>query len=237
MATILLIETATSVCSVGLLKDNNIVALRESRIKNSHAALVTVFAEEVTKEAGITFDDIDAFAVSKGPGSYTGLRIGVSTAKGFAYATNKKLIAVNSLQSLSAGMVKAVEDEGENPENMLFCPMIDARRMEVYAAVYNNKSEELKPTEAVIIDENSFADLLKNNIVVFAGDGAEKCKPVLGDNKNARFLQTELFPSAKYMAPIALQRYLNNLFEDVAYFEPFYLKDFVAGIPKVKGLR
>jgi tRNA threonylcarbamoyladenosine biosynthesis protein TsaB len=237
MATILLIETATSVCSVGLLKDDTVVALRESRVKNSHAALVTVFAEEVVKETGISFDDIDAFAVSKGPGSYTGLRIGVSTAKGFSYATGKKLIAVNSLQSLSAGMVKAIENEGGNPEKMLFCPMIDARRMEVYTAVYNSKSEELKPTGAVIVDENSFSDLLKNNIVVFAGDGAGKCKPVLENKANARFLQTELYPSVKFMAPLALQRYKNNLFEDIAYFEPFYLKDFVAGIPRVKGLR
>ncbi len=237
MATILMIETATSVCSVGLVNDDGDLFLKESKVKNSHAALVTVFADEVLKEAGITFAGVDAFAVSKGPGSYTGLRIGVSTAKGFAYATGKKLIAVNSLQSLAAGMADAVKSEGKDIENMLFCPMIDARRMEVYAAVFDAGIEEVKPTEAVIVDENSFSDLLKNNTVVFAGDGAAKCKPLLEHNDNAIFLVKEIFPSAKYMAKLALQRYTGNLFEDIAYFEPFYLKDFVAGISRVKGLR
>ncbi len=236
MATILIIETATSVCSVGLCKEGEVILFRETQIKNSHAALVTVFAEEVLHEAGLTFQEMDAFAVSMGPGSYTGLRIGVSTAKGFAYATGKKLLAVNTLQSLSVGMIQAVENSGKNPQKFLFCPMIDARRMEVYAAVYDVHSKEIAPTKAMIIDENSFGDFLKTNKVCFAGDGADKCKPLLQHQANALFLEN-IFPSAANMASLAEARFNKGLFEDVAYFEPYYLKDFVAGIPKVKGLR
>ena len=237
MPLLLLIETATSVCSVGLAKDGEIIALRQSSVKNSHAALVTVFAEDVVKEADISFNDIDAFVVSKGPGSYTGLRIGVSTAKGFAYALSKKLIAVNTLQALAAGMKTQMEKEGGNPENFLFCPMIDARRMEVYTALYDSRLKEIKATEAVIVNENTFKELLNKNKIVFAGDGAAKCKPLLEKNVNARFLNQDVLPSAKYMVKIAEQRFAGNLFENTAYFEPFYLKDFVAGIPKVKGLK
>ena len=233
MAHLLLIETATRVCSVALSVDGKVVGLRESHVQNSHASLVTPFSEEVVKEAGLTFNDIDAFVVSKGPGSYTGLRIGVSSAKGFAYATGAKLIAVNTLQSMAAGMAEKTKG---NTEEMLFCPMIDARRMEVYAAVYDAAGKEIKPTGAVIVDENSFAGLLENNRVVFAGDGMEKCKPLLSQNKNALFLD-DFYPSASYMVNIAEKLYKTGNFEDVAYFEPFYLKDFVAGIPKVKGLR
>ncbi len=233
MPRLLLIETATRVCSVALSVDGKVIAIKESDVKNSHASLVTPFSEQVINEAGLTFDNIDAFVVSKGPGSYTGLRIGVSSAKGFAYATGSKLIAVNTLQSMAAGMAEKIDG---NAEDMLFCPMIDARRMEVYAAVYNAAGKEIKPTEAVIVDENSFALLLENNRVVFAGDGMEKCKPLLSQNKNALF-QDDFSPSAAYMVPIAEKLYKDGNFEDVAYFEPFYLKDFVAGIPKVKGLR
>ncbi len=233
MARLLLIETATRVCSVAFSEAGIIKSIRESHVQNSHASLVTPFSEEVVKEAGYDFSDIDAFVVSKGPGSYTGLRIGVSTAKGFAYGTGKKLISVNTLQSMAYGMAQKA---GETAEELLFCPMIDARRMEVYAAVYNAGMEEILPTQAVIVDESSFADLLKNNKVLFAGDGAAKCKPLLSKNKNALF-SDGFFPSATHMAAIAEKKYRNGQFEDVAYFEPFYLKDFVAGIPKVKGLR
>ena len=236
MATILLIETATSVCSVALCKEGKVVSFRETQIKNSHSAVVTVFAEEVLREAGLTFQEIDAFAVSMGPGSYTGLRIGVSTAKGFAYATGKKLLAVNTLQSLSMGMMQAVKNSGKNPQEFLFCPMIDARRMEVYAAVYDVHAKEIAPTKAMIIDENSFDNLLKSNKVCFAGDGAAKCKPLLQHQPHALFLE-KVSPSAANMASLANERFNRGLFEDVAYFEPYYLKDFVAGVPKVKGLR
>ncbi len=236
MAVILLIETATAVCSVGLSIGGKIIAIRESQIKNSHASLVTVFSREIISEAGISFNDIDAFAVSKGPGSYTGLRIGVSTAKGFAYATGKKLLAINSLQSIAMGMVKRIVDKKKDPKNMLFCPMIDARRMEVYTAVYDFQGNEIIKTEAIVVDKNSFSELLNKKQMCFAGDGALKCKSLLKHKRNTTFLD-DIFPSTSYMAALAEKRFNNNLFEDVAYFEPFYLKEFIAGISKVKGLR
>jgi tRNA threonylcarbamoyladenosine biosynthesis protein TsaB len=231
LAVILNIETATKVCSVTLAVDGEVKAIRESHVANSHAELVTIFSEEVIKEAGIGFNDLDAVAVSKGPGSYTGLRIGVSTAKGFCYALDKPLIAVNTLHAMAAGMIKLTGDD-----SFLVCPMIDARRMEVYAAVFDTELNEIKATEAVIVDEHSFEDLLKDHQILFAGDGAPKCKDVLSHQKKA-FFNNEFHPSAAFLAPLAEQKFLNKAFEDTAYFEPFYLKDFVAGIPKVKGLR
>lgn len=231
MAIILNIETATKVCSVTLAVDGKVKSIRESHVANSHSELITIFSEEVVKEAGLDFKDLDAIAVSKGPGSYTGLRIGVSTAKGFCYALDKPLIAVNTLHAMAAGMIPLTGDE-----SFLVCPMIDARRMEVYAAVFDHTLNELKATEAVIVDEQSFGDLLKNHKILFAGDGAPKCKEVLSHQKNA-FFDDHFHPSAAYMATLSEQKFGQSDFEDVAYFEPFYLKDFVAGIPKVKGLR
>ncbi len=232
VATILNIETSTRVCSVSLSVDGRTVSIKESFVKNSHAENVTVFSENVLKEAGLEWNELNAVAVSKGPGSYTGLRIGVSTAKGFCYALDKPLIAISTLQAMAAGMV----DQTESPDDYLFCPMIDARRMEVYAAVFDADLNVIKKTEAVIVDENSFADLLHSNKMIFGGDGAEKCKAVLNHQKNAAFYD-DFFPSSAYMTQLAEQKYIRQEFEDVAYFEPFYLKDFVAGIPRVKGLK
>lgn len=231
MAVILNIETATKVCSVALAVNGSVQSIRESHVANSHSELITIFSEEVIKEVGIGFHDLDAVAVSMGPGSYTGLRIGVSTAKGFCYAIDKPLIAVNTLHAMAAGMINLTGDD-----SFLVCPMIDARRMEVYAAVFDHSLKELKATEAVIIDEHSFEDLLKDHKILFAGDGAPKCKEVLSHQANA-FFNDEFHPSARHMAPLTEQKYDRKKFENVAYFEPFYLKDFVAGIPKVKGLR
>lgn len=231
MAVILNIETATKVCSVTLAVDGVVKSIRETHVANSHSELITIFSEEVIKEAGIAFHDLDAVAVSKGPGSYTGLRIGVSTAKGFCYALDKPLIAINTLKSMAAGMASLSHEE-----NLLLCPMIDARRMEVYAAVFDTSLNEIRVTEAVIVDEHSFGDLLKDHKVLFAGDGAPKCKDILSHQKNA-FFNNEFHPSTLYMTPLSEQKFRRKEFEDVAYFEPFYLKDFVAGIPKVKGLR
>jgi len=230
---ILNIETSTQVCSVALAVDGKVVSIRESYVKNAHAESITIFSQEVLTESDLSFDRLDAIAVSKGPGSYTGLRIGVSTAKGFCYALNKPLIAVNTLQALASGMKEEVVD---STDDFLFCPMIDARRMEVYTAVYDHKLDEIQETKAEIINESSFSDIIAKNKIIFAGDGADKCKPLLGRDPNTIFIDN-FRASASFLCELAEQKFNNQEFEDVAYFEPFYLKDFVAGISKVKGLK
>lgn len=226
MALILNIETATTMCSVSLAKDGKLLAVKELNGDYSHAENLTLFIEDVVKQANIKLADIDAVAVSKGPGSYTGLRIGVSTAKGLCYSLNKPLIAINTLTSLASGISATVDRQ-----KSLLCPMIDARRMEVYCAVYDISINCIKETAAEIIDEHSFAHLLEKNQVIFFGDGASKCKTVLSHNKNAIFVD-DVVPSAKNMITLSEQAFQNKQFEDVAYFEPFYLKDFVAGKKK-----
>jgi len=235
---ILNIETSTRICSVALAVDGKVTAIQESAIENSHARQITVFAEQIMFQTGMNFQDLDAVAVSKGPGSYTGLRIGVSTAKGFCYSLDKPLISVGTLRSLANGMIQKFKAEGKQPEDFLFCPMIDARRMEVYSAVYDSHLREVREIKAEVIDENSFAGFFQQNkSLVFLGDGAEKCRDVLSKaSENAVFLE-EFLASAAYMAPLAEEKFRNGDFEDTAYFEPFYLKDFIAGIPRVKGLR
>ncbi|MBA3971218.1 MAG: tRNA (adenosine(37)-N6)-threonylcarbamoyltransferase complex dimerization subunit type 1 TsaB [Bacteroidetes bacterium] len=385
MALILNIETATTVCSVALARDGVLLSLKEINGDYSHAENLTLFIEEVLSEVGIKIAELDAIAVSKGPGSYTGLRIGVSTAKGLCYSLDKPLIAVNTLQHLSLALSEGegMDSAGNNPryyttdklnwstsiinakehrknpteaesiiwENLrakklnhkfrrqhpigkyivdfvcverkliveidgkihesqleedavrteqlnelgfkvirytneqvisgidevigsikveldaaesflfsrerhgidseltlrnvhsslsfgegrgevLYCPMIDARRMEVYCAIFDAQGNEVKPTTAEIIDEYSFLDILKTNKVVFFGDGSAKCKETFSKNSNAVFID-DVVPSAKDMIKLSEQAYKNKQFEDVAYFEPFYLKDFVAG--KKKG--
>lgn len=222
MALILCIETATSVCSVALVLDRQVISLRESTGEYTHAENLTVFMDEVLKEAERKPDDVHAVCVSKGPGSYTGLRIGVSAAKGFCYALDKPLLAVNTLFS----MCREVHQPGA-----LLCPMIDARRMEVYCAVYDQSGQEVKPTSAMIITENSFSDLLTAQKVCFFGDGAGKCKSLLSGHPNAVILD-DVHPSAKNMAVISQEKYEKKEFEDTAYFEPFYLKEFIAGKKK-----
>ena len=233
MTLILSIETATPVCSVALTKDNKIIGIKESDQKNSHSEIVTVFIDELMKENKLVFSDLDAVAVSKGPGSYTGLRIGVSTAKGLCYALDIPLISVNTLQSMAAGMTKQYNQTKELPT--LFCPMIDARRMEVYCAIFDNNNHEVRKTKAEIIEPDSFKTYLETNQVIFFGDGAAKCKEVI-KHPNVVFL-VDIHPSAANMTEIANQKFQKNQFEDVAYFEPFYLKEFIAGVPKVKGLK
>ncbi|MFW0717938.1 tRNA (adenosine(37)-N6)-threonylcarbamoyltransferase complex dimerization subunit type 1 TsaB [Pedobacter sp. N23S346] len=227
MAKILQIETATQVCSVALSIDGKTVIVKEESGQNIHASNVTLFIDEVVKAAGLTYQDIDAVAVSKGPGSYTGLRIGVSTAKGLCYALEKPLIAIETLEMMAAGFLI------ENPEyNGLICPMIDARRMEVYTSVFNSSLEIIEPTSAKIIDETSFADLLLQNKITFLGDGAAKCAETL-HHPNAGF-SDQNFNAARNMSVLANNAFNHGHFEDVAYFEPFYLKDFVVTQPKKK---
>ena len=357
MSIILGIETATKICSVAISDDEKLLAIKEEGGAYSHAEKLTVFIQDVLKQAGKSLQDIDVVAVSKGPGSYTGLRIGVSTAKGLCYALGIPLIAVDTLQAMAkntppnlpngegmpryyttdsqmwslllenakkhrkkpteAEMVlwkflrakqlgykfrrqhpvdkfipdfvciekkliievdgkihnfQKEEDEirteilnengfkvirfkneeimcnidevvlkiiaqlkslpsGEMKRGLLFCPMIDARRMEVYTALYDENNNLVEHITAKIIDEHSFADRLKSNKILFFGDGAEKCKEILSKNPNAIFSDLGM-PSAKTINEIALQKYNKNVFEDVAYFEPYYLKDFIATTAK-----
>ncbi len=229
MPLILNIETATQVCSIGLSEGNKLLAVRESHEKNIHAASVTVFTEEVLREAGRKMQDIEAVAVSMGPGSYTGLRIGVSAAKGMCYALAIPLIAVPTLQAMALRARSAMEGDA------LLCPMIDARRMEVYTAIFDQNVREVRPTEALIIDDQSFDRELEKNTICYFGDGAEKCRDIL-DPLGMIYLP-DIYPSAREIALLAAEKFTESRFEDVAYFEPYYLKDFIAGKPKVKGLQ
>lgn len=225
--TILFLETSTKVCSVALGQNGKVISLKESSDeKFSHAENLTVYIEEVCQQAKVSLKEIDAVAVSKGPGSFTGLRIGVSTAKGLCYALNKPLIAINSLESMAVGCIN--RQSSVISRQSLFCPMIDAKRMEVYCAVYDEELNEIKKTSAEIIDGNSFSDLFKKNKIIFFGDGSEKCKSprVLGAHPNAIFIDN-VNPSAQFMIPLAEKSFAENKLEDLAYFEPFYLKDFV----------
>ena len=223
MGSILNIETATKNCSVSIAKNGAILAIKELNNGNySHAEVLHPFIVDILKEAELSVKDIDAVAVSKGPGSYTGLRIGVSAAKGFCFAFDKPLISVDTLTSLSRYISI---DKG------IIIPMIDARRMEVYSAVFNNKNERIRDIKAEIIEENSFIEYLENNKVYFLGDGAQKCKSII-NHENAIFIDDK-FPSAKEMAQMSFYKYQKSDIENVAYFEPFYLKDFVV-IPEKK---
>ncbi len=220
---ILNIETATKNCSVSISKENEIIALRElNEGRFSHAEKLHSFILETVREAGVAMQDLNAIAISKGPGSYTGLRIGVSAAKGLCYALDKPLISVSTLES----MAHAVSlKKGE-----LVVPMLDARRMEVYSAVFDAHYKQVRSIQAEIIDDNSFSEELSKGLVYFAGDGAEKCQVHI-EHENAIFVK-DIYPSAREMAHLSNDKYQAGDFEDVAYFEPFYLKDFVAGTPK-----
>ena len=216
---ILNIETATKNCSVALAKNGETILCKEiSELGYSHAEKLHVFIEEICNENSIQLKDLQAIAVSKGPGSYTGLRIGVSAAKGLCYALDIPLISVDTLAVLASQAVSIAK------ENELVVPMIDARRMEVYSSIFNNKLEKTREIEAQIIDENSFASIENN--VYFIGDSSEKAKAVL-TKSNFIFSDEIVYPSAKDMSAISFQKFLNKDFEDVAYFEPFYLKDFL----------
>jgi tRNA threonylcarbamoyladenosine biosynthesis protein TsaB len=229
----LCIESATPVCSVALLDEKGVLDEKSSSEKNAHSRVLTVFIQELFRTHKVDVGMLSAVAVSKGPGSYTGLRIGVSAAKGLCYAGSIPLIAVNTLDSMAAGMIRL--KGSEYPKNVLYCPMIDARRMEVYSALFDATGKEVRETQAEIIEPSSFETELKDHPMVFFGDGAEKCSSLITSG-NANFI-SGFQHSASHMADRVLDKYSHNQFEDVAYFEPFYLKDFVAGVPKVKGLR
>lgn len=233
MPLILCIETATAACSVALGRDGCPAGQRLSLEKNAHSKILNILIDELLQEANLKYSDLSAVAVSKGPGSYTGLRIGVSTAKGLCYALDIPLIAPDTLHCMAAGMI--VSDFGL-PDNALFCPMIDARRMEVFTAVYDKSLNIVIPVNATIVNHNAFADLDPERPVYYFGDGAEKCIPVLSAKPNWQFVQG-FVNAASHMIPFAETCFHISHFEDVVYFEPWYLKDFIAGKPNVKGLR
>lgn len=234
MSLILCIETSTHICSAGISRQGKIQALKESSEKNIHAASITLFVKEVCSQAGVSMDELDAVAVGMGPGSYTGLRIGVSAAKGFCYGLGIPLIAVPSLQAMAYGAISAIRKTGRCLDDHLFCPMIDARRMEVYTALFNSEYQEVRGTEAIIIAEDSFGEELKNNTIYYFGDGADKCRYIL---RHERMIFLEgVYNSAANIALLADLKFRQGAFENLAYFEPFYLKDFIAAKPRVKGL-
>ena len=219
---IILIETSTSLCSVALSENGAITAYRESSAPKAHASLTAVFVQEVLAERGLALSDCDAVCVSKGPGSYTGLRVGVSTAKGLCFGSGKPLVAVGTLDTLVA--------QADNSQFRFIIPMIDARRMEVYSAVFED-SRQITETTPVIVDENSFSEYLEQGPCLFIGDGAGKCADVIR-HQNAHFCQCN--PKASAMLHPAMEALNEKRFEDVAYFEPFYLKEFVATVSKKK---
>ena len=225
---ILLLETATDSCSVALSENSNIIAEKYINQPKAHASLLARYICDILEENNLTMEDCSAVAVSKGPGSYTGLRVGVSCAKGLCYGASKPLISVCTLATIAQMALDNNLYTGEG--DFLIVPMIDARRMEVYTANFNSKGEQLTPVEAKILDKTSYAAELAAGPVLFTGNGAEKFKELVGDNPNAFFAPQE--PHAAGMRVIAANKLEAGEFEDNAYFEPFYLKDFVAGKPK-----
>jgi len=224
MSIVLAIESATKNCSVALIKDGEIIALQEEYNDSfSHAEKLTVFIETVFKQTNISPNKIDAVIVDKGPGSYTGLRIGVSTAKGITYGLSIPLYSIGSLETLYWQAVKLY------PGYEYYIPMIDARRMEVYTQVFDSKGKVIEEVNAKIIDASSFNQYENNKVLIF-GDGAEKCQTTLPLN-NAFYI-TDLHPSSQGMNVVVENKIKKNEFEDNAYFEPYYLKDFIAGKPK-----
>lgn len=217
MAIILNIETATTNCSVAVARNGETLALKEDYSQGfSHAEKLHLFINDAIKESNLTTETLDAIAVSKGPGSYTGLRIGVSTAKGLCFGLNKPLISVPTLTSL-AHQVKVADG--------IIVPMLDARRMEVYSAVFDSNYKQVRDTEAQILDETSFSRYLSQGKVHFIGTGVDKLKTII-DHKNAIYNENKL-PSANEMSLLSFRKHEKSDLENVAYFEPYYLKDFV----------
>ncbi len=223
MAFLLAIETTTKNCSVALFENSNLLCLSEYKSDNySHAEKLTFFIQEVIKKTNLTLKEIDGIALSKGPGSFTGLRIGTSVAKGLCYSLGIPLVSTSTLKTMAFGMSK-------KEDYKFYCPMIDARRMEVFASIYDQSNNEVREIRADIVDEYTYAKFLKDKVLFF-GDGALKCKSII-TNSNAQFVDG-ILPSANDMGVLAFESFSNKDFVDIAYFEPYYLKDFVAGIKK-----
>ena len=226
MSTILHIETSTDVCSVAVSEDGQVIFDQEDHSGPNHAERLGTMVDEALSFTDNHAIPFDAVAVSCGPGSYTGLRIGVSMAKGVCYGQNLKLIAVPTLELLCVPILLREIPE----EDALLCPMLDARRMEVYAGIYDRGLKSIRPIQADIVDGNTYKAYLDEHPIYFFGNGAKKCQDAI-NHPNAHFIEN-INPIAKWMQPLAEKRFLNEQFEDVAYFVPFYLKDFVAKLPK-----
>ncbi len=223
MALILCMDTATKACSVALCSNGEVLSERNLIEEGYvHAEKLHVLVSEVLIESGKNLNELDAIAAGSGPGSYTGLRIGISTAKGFCYGSNIPLIGIPTLQIMAAAAKEKI-----NSSEFTLRPLIDARRMEVYSTAYGPELDELDPCKAIIMDDSSFSSELDQGPVYFFGDGMEKCRTLLSSHSNARFI-AEIFPRASAMGWIAELRFSKNEVEDVAYFEPFYLKEFQA---------
>jgi len=220
VALILNIETSTTLCSVALASGNKVLAFKEADEGYTHAENLHVFIHDVLKETKVEPNQLNAIAVGSGPGSYTGLRIGVSAAKGLAYALNIPLISVSTLQVMAHAVVKQVAGEA------LFCPMLDARRMEVYCAVFDKAENLVKPVAAQIVSEENLSYFNLSQAVYFFGNGMPKCKEVLSALPDSHFLE-DVKPSSLHMSELSYSKFKASQFEDVAYFEPFYLKDFL----------
>jgi tRNA threonylcarbamoyladenosine biosynthesis protein TsaB len=223
---ILCLETATSVCSVALCTADSVISSRHNSENRSHASLLTVFIEDILKEQGLKTRDLDAVAVSKGPGSYTGLRIGVSVAKGITYRAGIPLIGIDTPLSMFCGMKYAEHGLNAEPGSLIYCPMLDARRMEVYFCLFDDKGARLSDISAEIVGEKSFSGIAEDKQVVFFGDGAMKCRGVIKRGNSYFYPGYEI--SADHMQKPAFEALSAGRFEDIAYFEPFYLKDFIA---------
>jgi tRNA threonylcarbamoyladenosine biosynthesis protein TsaB len=229
MALIISINTSTRGCSVALHERGQLLACYELMTDKSSSGMLTTLIQRVVEDSGFSLSALDAVAAAQGPGSYTGLRIGVSTAKGLCFALDKPLLAVQTLKAMAAQMAAFT-----TPDTLL-CPMIDARRMEVYCAVFDQNLIQIKPTEAKVIDNESFNELLINNKILFFGDGAAKCQTVLTQT-TALFTQAVVFPSAASMGALALQKFESQELENLETFEPYYLKEFMTTTPKKKDI-
>ena len=227
---IICLETSTLLCSVALCDARGVVALKESSENKSHSSLLTVFIEELLSDAGLRVSELEAVAVSKGPGSYTGLRIGVSTAKGMAFAASIPLIGIETTLSMFHGIDETLKVRYLLNKTSLFIPMLDARRMEVYYSIFTSEGESVKEVTAEIIDGMSFSNIPENTRILIFGDGALKCRQVL-KRRNIEFAD-DFRISAAYMYEPAYKLLRERRFEDIAYFEPYYLKDFITSRPK-----
>jgi tRNA threonylcarbamoyladenosine biosynthesis protein TsaB len=222
---ILCLETATSVCSVALCTAEGVISSRQNSENRSHASLLTVFIEDILSEHGVKIKDLDAVAVSKGPGSYTGLRIGVSVAKGISYRAGIPLIGIDTLLVMFHGMKKEDLRFKDKSAELIYCPMLDARRMEVYYCLFDKNGKKLSDISAEIIGENSFSGVPLEKRMIFFGDGAMKCEGKIKNGNSLFYPGFEI--SAEFMQKPAYEAFSEKRFEDIAYFEPFYLKDFI----------
>ena len=224
MAFIISIETSTPVCSIAIHHDGQLLAQELIQKEQSHSSTLNPAIDHLLSMCDLRLNDISAVAISKGPGSYTGLRIGTSTAKGLCYAMDIPLIAINTLEAMAHNVSRF------NVSEAMLCPMLDARRMEVYAMLFDSNLNVLEETKPVILDNDSYHDHLKSKEIMFFGNGASKVKKVI-DNSNARIIEV-VIPEAQYIGDLAYKKFVENEFEDTAYFEPFYLKEFMATKPK-----